>query len=368
MKMNKMTTTAMLMAAACVVLCLATLGSAISPRFDERGYTLLADTHAARSEFNAWARQNGRSYAAQEFGYRYNVWRDNAAYVEHFNANANASFTVGLNDLADMTLDEVARVYTGLAPAANPFTDASSPAAPVVDDETELERVARQLPASYDWRNAGAVTPVKNQGSCGACYTFSANAAIEGMYKIAAGQLTSLSEQMLLDCAQGTGNLGCNGGNMEITYSWILNNGGGVNTLASYPWSGFRSTCRYSASNNGAVIKAYRRATSGSEAGLLTLASRGPVSVGINASPRSFTYYRSGTLIDSSCTAAGMNHAVTVVGWGTDASGNPYWLIKNSWGTSWGLSGYAQIGRNSGNMCGIATMASQPCFKADCSQ
>jgi hypothetical protein len=198
MKMNKMmSTTAMLMAAACVVLCLATLGSAISPRFDERGYALLADTHAARSEFNAWARQNERSYAAQEFGYRYNVWRDNAAYVEHFNANANASFTVALNDLADMTLDEVARIYTGLAPAANPFTDASSPAAPVVDDEAELERVARQLPASYDWRSAGAVTPVKNQGSCGACYTFSANGAIEGMYKIATGQLTSLSEQML---------------------------------------------------------------------------------------------------------------------------------------------------------------------------
>jgi hypothetical protein len=359
----KMTTTMMMLGAACLVLCtLVTLGSAISPRFDERGYTLLADTHTARSEFNNWARLNGRSYASQEFGFRYNVWRDNAAYIEHFNANANASFTLAVNEMGDMTLDEVARIYTGLAAA--PEASLLAPAIEV-DAETE-ERVARQATSSYDWRNSGAVTAIRNQGACGACYTFSSNAAIEGMYKISTGQLTQLSDQMLLDCAQGTGNLGCNGGNMEVTYSWIINNGGGVNKLSTYPWSGVRSTCRYSASNNGAVIKAYRRATSGSESGLMTLASKGPVSVGINASPRSFAYYSSGTLIDSSCTAAGVNHAVTVIGWGTDASGNPYWLIKNSWGTSWGQAGYAQIGRNRNNMCGIASMASQPCFNANC--
>lgn len=345
---------------ACLLLSLVVLSAAISPRFDERAYTLLADNQVARSEFNSWARLNGRSYDNQEFGYRYNVWRDNAAYIEHFNANANASFRLALNEMGDMTLDEIARTYTGLM--ALPPQAALSPAVELELDE-EAQRIERQ--ASFqDWRNSGAVTAVKNQGACGACYTFAANAALEGMSKLSTGQITPLSEQMLLDCAQGTGNLGCNGGNMEVTYSWILNNGGGVNTLASYPWSGVQSSCRYSPSANGAVMKSYRRASS--EAGLLTLAANGPVAVGINASPRSFAYYSSGTLIDSSCTSSGINHAVTVVGWGTDASGNAYWLIKNSWGTSWGQGGYAQVGRNYNNMCGIASMASQPCYNANC--
>ncbi len=183
---------------------------------------------------------------------------------------------------------------------------------------------------------------------------------------------------------------------MEVTYSWIINNGGGVNTEESYaPYTGVRSTCRYSALNNGAYIKGYRRAASGSESGLLALAAKGPVSVGVNASPRTFAYYRSGTLNDPTCTSSGLNHAVTVIGWGTDANGKDYWLVKNSWGTckslhifsharryvvdllathstftispAWGQAGYGKIARNSGNMCGIASMASQPCYNAsDC--
>ncbi len=210
-----------------------------------------------------------------------------------------------------------------------------------------------------------------------------------------------------VDCAQGTGNLGCSGGNMEITYSWIINNGGGVSAQSSYPpYTGVQGPCRSSAGNNGATIKAYRTVASGSESDLLVKAAMGPVSVGVNASPRSFAYYSSGTLDDPTCTSTGLNHAVLVIGWGTDASGNDYWLVKNQWGTctcrsaardyfshftlqwnnnskpntcvcvcvlccvrcatAWGMSGYAQIARNK-NMCGIASMASQPCYNADCS-
>jgi len=351
-----------------LVLSLAVLGSAVSPRFDERAYTILGDSPIVRSQFNVWARDNGRSYAGPEFGYRYNVWRDNLAFIEHFNANANASFTLGINEMGDMTEDEIARTNTGLSvPRAARGLELEGAAMAAAEAEAQRELIERQVPSSYDWRSSGAVTAVKNQGSCGSCYVFTANAAIEGMYKLATGQLTSLSEQMLFDCAQGTGNLGCNGGNMEVTYSWIINNGGGVNTEESYaPYTGVRSTCRYSALNNGAYIKGYRRAASGSESGLLALAAKGPVSVGVNASPRTFAYYRSGTLNDPTCTSSGLNHAVTVIGWGTDVNGKDYWLVKNSWGTSWGQAGYGKIARNSGNMCGIASMASQPCYNADC--
>jgi len=349
---------------ACFLLSITVLASAISPRFDERNYTLLADSPVTRSYFTSWARYHGRSYASQEFGYRYTVWRDNYAFIEHFNANANASYTLAINDLGDMDYDEIGRRYTGLM---------STP--PAHDDRAyeEAEKAAkreieeRAVPSSFDWRTENVVTPVRSQGSCGSCYVFTATGAIEGAYKIATGQLTALSDQMLLDCAQGTGNLGCSGGNMEITYSWIINNGGGVSAQSSYPpYTGVQGPCRSSAGNNGATIKAYRTVASGSESDLLVKAAMGPVSVGVNASPRSFAYYSSGTLDDPTCTSTGLNHAVLVIGWGTDASGNDYWLVKNQWGTSWGMSGYAQIARNK-NMCGIASMASQPCYNADCS-
>lgn len=115
---------------------------------------------------------------------------------------------------------------------------------------------------------------------------------------------------------------------------WLLSNvAGAVSTQSSYPYSGVQGSCKFSSSVKGASIKSYRTVTSGSETDLLAKAAMGPVSVGINASPRSFAYYSSGTLNDATCTSNGLNHAVLVVGWGTDSSGMDYWLIKNSWGT-----------------------------------
>ncbi len=317
--------------------------------------------------FLSRSRYHGRSYASQEFGYRYTVWRDNYAFIEHFNANANASYTLAINDLGDMDYDEIGRRYTGLM-STPPAHDGRAYEEAEKAAKREIEE--RAVPSSFDWRTENVVTPVRSQGSCGSCYVFTATGAIEGAYKIATGQLTALSDQMLrtaspslalllyvslllllllllwaqraslhpspfaVDCAQGTGNLGCSGGNMEITYSWIINNGGGVSAQSSYPpYTGVQGPCRSSAGNNGATIKAYRTVASGSESDLLVKAAMGPVSVGVNASPRSFAYYSSGTLDDPTCTSTGLNHAVLVIGWGTDASGTDYWLVKNQWGT-----------------------------------
>jgi hypothetical protein len=139
-------------------------------------------------------RYHGRSYASHEFAFRYDTWRDNYAYVEHFNANANASFTLAINDLGDMTEDEIGRVYTGLVGTA-----------PAVDrrDYEEAEEAAkreiaeRAVPSSFDWRTQNAVSPVRSQGSCGACYAFSSIGAIEGAVKIGTGSLPTLSDQMI---------------------------------------------------------------------------------------------------------------------------------------------------------------------------
>lgn len=153
-------------------------------------------THVMLTNPFSRCRDNGRSYGSQEFNYRYNLWRDNLAFIEHFNANANASFTLGINEFGDMSEDEIVRVHAGLMVPQSvraAIQDANLNDA----EDAQREHIERQVPSSYDWRSAGAVGPIENQGACGACYTFSANAAIEGMYKIATGQLPRLSEQML---------------------------------------------------------------------------------------------------------------------------------------------------------------------------
>jgi hypothetical protein len=189
-----MNTTKYLIPVACVLLSLALLSAAISPRFNERAYDLLQDSATNRQYFNSWARYHGRSYASHEFGFRYNVWRDNYAYVEHFNANANASFTLAINDLGDMTEDEVSRVYTGLVGEV-PSVDRRDYEAAEEAAKRELEE--RAVPSSFDWRTQNAVTPVRSQGACGACYAFSSIGAIEGAVKIATGSLPALSDQMI---------------------------------------------------------------------------------------------------------------------------------------------------------------------------
>ena len=144
--------------------------------------------------FLSRSRYHGRSYASQEFGYRYTVWRDNYAFIEHFNANANGSYTLAINDLGDMDYDEIGRLYTGLM-STPPAHDGRAYEEAEKAAKREIEE--RAVPSSFDWRTENVVTPVRSQGSCGSCYVFTATGAIEGAYKIATGQLTALSDQML---------------------------------------------------------------------------------------------------------------------------------------------------------------------------
>ncbi len=157
-----------------------------------------------------------------------------------------------------------------------------------------------------------------------------------------------------MDCANV--HLGCSGGWIDRIIGWVASNGG-VNSASTYPRLGVRSTCRAS-SRNVASIRTYESVARGNEADLLAKAAKGPLAVGIAASNRGFQLYQSGVYTDSTCTAAGINHAVTLVGWGTE-NGAPYWLLKNQWGTGWGAQGYIKMRRGT-NQCGIASMAYRP--------
>ncbi|ALC42823.1 cer [Drosophila busckii] len=264
--------------------------------------------------------------------------------------NGEVSYEMGLNQYSDMSYEEFAEKVT---PALNPEEHE-------VKGNIDYTPSGRALPASIDWRTRGAVTPVKNQGTCGSCYTFAAAAALEGAYFLKTGSLYPLSEQNLLDCTTVSpySNMGCNGGYGGRTLQYVVNNGG-VDYEYYYPYEGVLRNCRYNYNYRGATARQVVN-VAGNEAALqAAVAEKGPVAVTIYSS-NAFNSYKSGVFFDNYCNSYGTNHLVTVVGYGTDSYYGDYWLIKNSWGTWWGEQGYMRMARNRNNMCLIASYGVYP--------
>jgi len=215
------------------------------------------------------------------------------------------------------------------------------------------------IPATWDWRDHGAVTQVKDQGQCGSCWSFSATGSTEGAYFLSTKKLISLSEQNLIDCSTDEGNDGCDGGLMDSAFQYIISNNG-VDTEASYPYTATGpNTCEFNRANVGATISNYKDISQGDENALLSAVYVTPTSVAIDASHQSFQFYSGGVYNEPACSSTQLDHGVLAIGFGTE-SGSDYWLVKNSWGSSWGLSGYIKMSRNKNNQCGIATSASYP--------
>ncbi|KAF7653877.1 hypothetical protein LDENG_00077440 [Lucifuga dentata] len=279
------------------------------------------------------------------------VWEKNMRMIEAHNQEAALgihSYELGMNHFGDMTSEEVAEKMTGLRMPTNPdrsFTMALS-------DKME------KLPKSVDYRKKGMVTLVKNQGSCGSCWAFSSAGALEGQLAKKTGQLVDLSPQNLVDCV--TENDGCGGGYMTNAFRYVQENGG-IDSEAAYPYIGEDRPCRYNESGMAAQCKGYKEIPAGDERALaVALYKVGPVSVGIDATQSSFQFYQKGVYYDPNCNKEDINHAVLAVGYGVTANGKKFWIVKNSWSESWGKNGYILMARNRGNLCGIANLASYP--------
>jgi len=267
-------------------------------------------------------------------------------FVEAWNNGGN-SHEVELNKFADLTNEEYQCIYLGT------HIDVGADFVPTPFQATE------PLADIVDWRTKGYVTPIKDQGQCGSCWSFSAVGSAEGAHFKATGNLVSLSEQNLMDCSTSYGNEGCNGGLMDSAFKYIIANKG-IDTEASYPYRGAMGTCRYTTANIGATLKSYADVAKGSESALQTaIQNVGPISVAIDASKQSFQLYKTGVYYEATCSATRLDHGVLAIGYGTDtATNSDYYIVKNSWGPIWGQSGFIWMSRNRSNNCGIATSAS----------
>uniref|UniRef100_A0A8C9R3J2 Cathepsin S-like n=1 Tax=Scleropages formosus TaxID=113540 RepID=A0A8C9R3J2_SCLFO len=273
-----------------------------------------------------WKKQHHKNYRNQgEEAYRRLVWEKTLRLIEKHNLEASQglhSFTMGLNHLADRVTfsNLLSAIYAYFSPL-----------------QLFMHTNNTTLPDSVDWRTKGLVSPVRNQGSCGSCWAFSAAGALEGQMKWRTVKMIPLSPQNLVDCSTSYGNHGCKGGFLSKAFGYIIGNNMSI--------SSSKGRCHYSVLGKAGDCR--------------TVSAVGPVSIGINSLLPSFHHYRGGIYNDIHCSNLKINHAVLVVGYGTD-KGQDYWLVRNSWGTAWGEKGFVRVARNKNNLCGIANFAIYP--------
>ncbi|XP_015379675.1 PREDICTED: cathepsin L1 [Diuraphis noxia] len=294
----------------------------------------------------------------KEETFRKKVYLDNKLKIARHNKlyeSGEETYALEMNDFGDLMQHEYTKMMNGFKPSLAGDSNFTKDEAVIF---LKSENVV--IPKSVDWRKKGYVTPVKNQGQCGSCWSFSATGALEGQHFRKTGVLVSLSEQNLIDCSRKYGNNGCEGGLMDNAFKYIKSNKG-LDTEKSYPYEAEDDKCRYNPENSGATDKGFVDIPEGDEEALMhALATVGPVSIAIDASSEKFQFYKKGVFYNPHCSSTELDHGVLAVGYGSDKKGGDYWIVKNSWGKNWGAEGYIMMARNKKNNCGVASSASYP--------
>ncbi|XP_048531194.1 cysteine proteinase 1-like [Triticum urartu] len=316
------------------------------------------------SQFLGFVQRFGKTYRdAEEHAHRLSVFKANLRRARRHQM-LDPSAEHGVTKFSDLAPAEFRRTFLGLKTTRRSFLRemaGSAHDAPVLPTDG--------LPEDFDWRDQGAVGPVKNQGSCGSCWSFSASGALEGANYLATGKMEVLSEQQLVDCDHecdpaepDSCDAGCNGGLMTSAFSYLLKSGG-LEREKDYPYTGKDGTCKFEKSKIAASVQNFSVVAVDEEQIAANLVKYGPLAIGINAAY--MQTYIGGVSCPYIC-GRHLDHGVLLVGYG--ASGfapsrfkeKPYWIIKNSWGENWGDKGYYKIcrGSNVRNKCGVDSMVS----------
>ncbi|KAM9979946.1 hypothetical protein ACTFIZ_006192 [Dictyostelium cf. discoideum] len=361
-----------------------------------------------RELFINWTREYNKTYTNEEFTIRFENFIRTFLYINTFNNNQNKIMTLGLNGMSDLTFDEFKKYYLSTLDLSEVPNDVfeNNPgieinvnlttsntigglisgvgglitgvistgggglitgviggggAAAVANDgannggtggsRTILETSSR--PSSFNWRHYGAVTSVKDQKTCGSCYAFSTLAALESKILKNKNINYDLSEQELVDCTDK--NKGCEGGWMNPCFDYIQKKG--ISNEHDYMYTGFKfPICKQSTQKISSSFQYYMVPQDDENALADKILSNGVISVAIDATSREFMSYSSGIFHSNDCSKTRLTHAIALVGYGVE-DGVDYWILKNSWGENWGEGGFFRMKRNTGNKCGIATMA-----------
>ena len=297
---------------------------------------------AVQSSFMQHIADHGLSYGTiEEYNFRLGLFANMDAEIQAHN-KTNSTYQLGHNFLSTMTEAEKKKLLGYVAPmvpsAITKFVESN-------DDEV-------------NWVTKGGVTPVKNQASCGSCWSFSSTGAMEGAHFVASGELLSFSEQQLVSCSKL--NHGCNGGSMALAFRFYKNHAAVLES--DYPYTsgkGQVAACDSTKKATSVNATGFSMVTPNDSNQLKAALAKGPVSVAIEADKSAFQMYRSGVLTGTAC-GTKLDHGVLAVGYGTE-NGTPYYLVKNSWGPTWGDAGYIKIGIESGaGVCGIQEQPVQP--------
>ncbi|KAK8888635.1 hypothetical protein M9Y10_033367 [Tritrichomonas musculus] len=294
--------------------------------------------------FLSWMRSTNQFFTGDEYKLRLGIFLTNSRLVQQHNS-AHKKFTVKLNKFAAYTPSEY-QALLGFRMILKRYRET---------------RPSRKLSiANFDWREKGVVNNIKDQGQCGSCYAFSAIQAAESANAIATGELPSFSEQNIVDCATIVDFCyGCDGGQIYGAFDHLIKRQKGKFVLESdYPYLGVDGECQFDDLPHVGSISTYVNIIEGDENDLEAKVQIGPVAVAIDASNWSFQLYNSGIYDEPNCISSKLDHGVGCVGYGSE-DGTKYWIVRNSWGTSWGENGYIRMIWKD-NQCGIASMACIP--------
>jgi C1A family cysteine protease len=285
----------------------------------------------------------GKSYGTtEEYAFRLEQFAKVDQFIQETNA-VEKNFTVGHNIFSDYTHAEYKKLL-GYKPVQTTST-------------AEVSNAVPDFATGVNWVTAGAVTGVKDQGHCGSCWSFSSTGALEGAWFVKAGELLSFSEKQLVDCVKAC--FGCNGGNQTLAFHYYTSHF--PMSEAIYPYQPVGGTCQYDVNNSYQNIQVTGAVQVGrdSVAALQSALASQPIAVSIEADTLVFQSYTSGVL-DSTACGTTLDHAVLAVGYGVE-NGINYWLVKNSWGTSWGENGYIKLAAVEGEgICGVQMAAVYP--------